>query len=81
MVMKDSRVESSRNIFQRSMPAVNDGEKLYRPSSSCLCFLEYLLIYVVPDGSIELLFSQAKSINKGERMSYLVGEQISYLVD
>lgn len=76
MVMKDDRVESSRNILQGTMSAVNDGERLHGPSSSRLCFLEYLLIYVAPDGSIELLLSQAKSINKGEEMSYLVGEQI-----
>lgn len=81
MVTKDGRVESSRNLFQGTMPTVNGGEKLYLTSSSRLCFLEYLLIYVVPDGSIELLLSQAKSISKGEGMSYLVGEQISYLVD
>lgn len=79
--MKGGRVESSRNILQGALPAVNDEKWLNWPSSSCLCFLEYLLIYVVPDSSIELLLSPAKPINKGEGMSSLVGEQISYLAD
>lgn len=63
------------------MPAINDVERLHWPPSSCLCFLECLLIYVVPDGSIEFLFSQAKSINKNERTSHLVAEQGSYSAD
>lgn len=63
------------------MPAINDVERLHWPPSSCLYFLECLLIYVVPDDSIEFLFSQAKSINKSEGTSYLVAEQVSYLAD